>query len=317
MENSQRSDDSGKSQSETQLPTPPSSTPTVIGSGDQTVKSNTRQQPASNQSSDADNISAQLQRAEIWMICLTALIVIVGGLQWHVMSGQLEQMKSGSAQTDRLIDKADSIAKSMTTAIQQNQVAIDKAADANRRAIDASDSENRRIVESSTAQSKKALDASIEHSKSALDFSIEASRLDQRAWIGVTKIDSIIEHDKSTEISVHIRNTGKTPAIDVHGMVVFEWKPAGTIPELKYREEDAGGRSILVPGYESTITIPNPRLFSLDETNRMKSGALKDYTAGTIWYKDIFDRHWETTFCFTFDHELKALTPCLFHNSAR
>jgi Flp pilus assembly protein TadG len=160
-------------------------------------------------------------KALVW----TSIIVAFGtSFYAGVAVFQLCMLKESSRQTtdqnNRLIAESKRAADAMENSIRQNQTAIDKAAEANRKAIEASDAQNRKLVDAAIAQGRASLDASI-----------EASRLDQRAWVGVSKIDVLIEHDKSTEISVYFKNTGKTPAIEVHGVLVFEWRPAKTTPD--------------------------------------------------------------------------------------
>jgi len=61
------------------------------------------------------------------MICLTALIAMVGGLQWHTMQGQLDQMIGGSAQTDRLIQESTKQSKAAELAADAVKSAADTA----------------------------------------------------------------------------------------------------------------------------------------------------------------------------------------------
>ena len=80
---------------------------------------------------------------------------------------------------------------------------------------------------------------------------------DQRAWIGVSRIDGGIEPDKPTKLILHFINTGKTPAFNVHGAYMMGIGPSiasGPPPPPEgfpyYKEPTIGGFSVAtaVPG---------------------------------------------------------------------
>jgi hypothetical protein len=72
-----------------------------------------------------EELEERIKRGEKWMIWLTATIaffalcsVIVGTLQWRVMSGQLDEMKSSSADAKKLTQAAVNQAAAAQTTIQ-------------------------------------------------------------------------------------------------------------------------------------------------------------------------------------------------------
>jgi hypothetical protein len=115
--------------------------------------------------------------------------------QLDAIQGELDQMKGGSAQTDRLIEKADSIAGSMNEANAQQKKALDET----------------------LRQSRESLNRTLVQSNAALQASIDASRNDERAWVGIVDLRLTKEPTLSedTVITYDTVNTGKTPALNV------------------------------------------------------------------------------------------------------
>jgi|ERR1035438_993017 hypothetical protein len=122
-----------------------------------------------------------------------ALTVYSGQLK--VMQGTLEQMRSsGSVATDQTwqaIGNMNWLARGMDT---------------------------------STRQAQQAMATSQAQSKTALDASVEAARLDQRAWVGLAEFTTIggaettdngHEGFSYKSVQIAIRNSGKTPAINL------------------------------------------------------------------------------------------------------
>jgi len=70
--------------------------------------------------------------------------------------------------------------------------------------------------------SKRSVDASNRQSKAVPDATIAASRLDQRAWLGISNVRIVqFEKDKPFKINVDFKNTGKTPSLQT--MVSIKW----------------------------------------------------------------------------------------------
>jgi len=92
--------------------------------------------PDNNVTGTVKNIEDSVKRAERWMIGLTAGIVlltlglvIVGVLQWRVMSGQLGEMRSSSGQTDQLIAKTGTLASNAGTQADRTKDLADRMKD--------------------------------------------------------------------------------------------------------------------------------------------------------------------------------------------
>ena len=209
--------------------------------------------------------------------------------QWEVMKGQLEQMKGGSAQTDRLIEKADSIAKTMVASNVQQKAAMNET----------------------MRQNRDALAKTIAQSKTALDASIESSRFDQRAWLSIAGVQTTggnITNGKFTfkSVTIVIRNTGKTPAIDVNRACCYlTTEPffAKTVPSFDGETENARlhkTRGTLISNVNSTTFIegissfpPNTAfeetLIDLESVYLPLDAQSIVYLVGKVTYRDVFD----------------------------
>jgi hypothetical protein len=131
------------------------------------------------------------------MTILTAIIAIATiiniGVFWY-------ESEDTSGKIKTLSDKAGEIVGTMNTALSNNQTAISEAFDANRKAVEASERQ----------------------SKTALDSSINAFRLDQRPWVGIDDFRAVdkwqwepTNREFKASFSLTLKNTGKTPAINV------------------------------------------------------------------------------------------------------
>lgn len=87
---------------EQQIPAQSAAGPSSV---DNLNRANTEQLSQTNQKSPVQALEDRIKRAERWMIVLTTIIavcavaaVVVSALQWNVMSGQLEEMKTQEEQ---------------------------------------------------------------------------------------------------------------------------------------------------------------------------------------------------------------------------
>jgi hypothetical protein len=174
-----------------------------------TKDSGIHKENATNNTTPTDiSLAERIKQAERWMIILTAIIAGAAVLNLIVFYCESE---STYKQITRLITESSRIAGDMESSIQQNQTAIDNAAEANRMAVEASNTQNRKLVE-----------ASIKQSKAALDASIAISRNDQRAWVGVVGVvtaggKASKDNFSVDSVTITIRNSGKSPALKMGG----------------------------------------------------------------------------------------------------
>lgn len=146
----------------------------------------------------------------------------------------------------------------------------------------------------------RTMDASVKQSQAALQASIDASRNDQRAWVGVEGFDGKAEIDKRLIITVALKNTGKTPAINLTVSENATPVDAGKEPPLiDIPVEHSQGMLFPNQLYTVPLNVTSRRTQGLDahDYQLITSGAVVIYAYGTITYSDVFGRkHW-TKFC--------------------
>jgi hypothetical protein len=133
------------------------------------------------QESPTDRAARKTSSATIWIAVFTVVLAFVSGFT-------LYEVIEGSSDTHTLAEAAKRQAEVASYALcetQRNNLIEQRLLDANRVSAD-----------SSAADS--------------LEATIRNSNLDQRAWIGVDRIDGVPELNKQFIVSVTIRNTGKT-----------------------------------------------------------------------------------------------------------
>ena len=152
--------------------------------------------------------------------------------------------------------------------------------------------------------------------QTALNASITQNQLDQRAWLGYLETTDIsVKANEKTRIKQWFINTGKTPAIKIHGrsssVALLRDKPFGPV----YRETDkAPSASILMPNqrifFDSTAeTLNNQRGIDL-----LVSGDLVMYFFGELCYADIFKLPHYVSFCTFLNRDLTTVSNCQTYN---
>jgi hypothetical protein len=127
----------------------------------------------------------------------------------------------------------------------------------------------------------------------------ESSHLDQRAWIGVFGIQGDPTIGKPYEVTVELRNSGKTFANKVTIRTKTQPLEVWQIPDFDVEGDTSGVESnALVPpggvgfGHGKTSDVKEPDL------DKIEQGSIVCYTYGKVTYEDIFGcPHW-TTFCY-------------------
>jgi hypothetical protein len=227
----------------------------------------------------------------IWALC------IYGG-QLKVMRGTLEEMqRSGDQSTDQVwkaIGNLNWMARSADWSQKQAQVASENS---NRLA-------NR-----------------------ALDTSIESFRADQRAWFGISDFE-VVQYDpenpkKPFRIKIFFRNSGKTPAKQIHLLAVFnvfKAKPDGPVDGPTDADWDTF-LGFFNKSRERYVTAPNATrgFIATDSNNNIVTLAypsIKDHSAfayyyGQATYVDFTQRTHMTRFCILLaEPETKQLAHC-------
>lgn len=233
------------------------------------------------------------------VIAVIALCIYNGQLK--VMQGQLYQMKGGSAQTDRMIEKADSISKSIGTMVTDNKTALE---------------ENRKAIQNTLKENRMALESSISQSKAALDASIKASQLDERAWVGMAESAIQFGESYSLSLDVFFANTGKTPATEVDSSVQFVVFPANrpaVPPENATYSFSPQGPFAPQLRHSYNITAQLPR----DAYEDVLTGKRHLVFFGKIRYRDAFSTSptHHTDWCVTYTPTTRTTRSCVKGNA--
>lgn len=115
-------------------------------------------------------------------------------------------------------------------------------------------------------------------------FNIRQRRADQRAWIGVKNIFGNLEIGKPYDITIHLINSGKTPAIDVSTIHTGDSVPKGQKVSFSHGDvQTTPTVSLIIPGADQFI-----RKHIVDEV-------LQDHAAGIVTggtpLRYLWDRH--------------------------
>jgi hypothetical protein len=151
----------------------------------------TTQQPATAQQLQATEtkFEERMSAFERSMIRLTRAGVIIAGVTLIIFGGQLYEMYDAGRLTGELRDAAKDQAK-----------AADKFASS---AVN---------METAVQKAVEEFHTMAESSKGSIKATQQAIRLDQRAWLVVKRFEGKLELNKSWDIKIWFRNTGKTPA---------------------------------------------------------------------------------------------------------
>jgi hypothetical protein len=153
---------------------------------------------------------------------------------------------------------------------------------------------------------RKSTDAATKAAKAAEDGIRKAeanSHLDQRAWVGLMSVVGTPQIGAKSEITVNLKNVGKTPASKVSLRVIVAQAQNWMIPD--FATEVAANpdmtKGTLAPGAECYATVYTQLTADEDGMTQIESGRHVVYVFGKTTYLDIFGcEHW-TTFALTLD----------------
>ena len=125
--------------------------------------------------------------------------------------------------------KAQRIVESINTTLSENRQALERAFKENQTALDKALRENR-----------TALNASRDESAAVLKNSIEISQDEQRAWLGLSSFDAKREQSgrQWNVSSATLLNSGRTPALDVAGIIGWIGIRRREVEQLDARDEE-------------------------------------------------------------------------------
>jgi hypothetical protein len=164
----------------------------------------------------------------------------------------------------------------------------------------------------------------------------EALESAQRPWVGISGNDSFrLQLIKGEPLKVVLipKNFGTAPALkEISVNKMDEVPPFGHIPNFSaYTKEEAGPPTVLFPGSASTVQIDTTKpsaqgniVFAHltdEEIRQIRTGAIRIYLYGSIWYEDTFHKAHRTDYCFMFNSETSSestasFIACSEHNYA-
>ncbi len=155
----------------------------------------------------------------------TVWYAIVARQQWEAMTAQLDQIKSGSAQTDRLIAATKNLVTAAASQAESAAAQSGSMKDLAQRALAQATASNRLATEA-----KRSADIS----QAAMEAGIKATQLDQRAWVGLSEFATVggaQSADGRTfsfqSVRIAVRNSGRTPAINLSVVLMQTMLPRG------------------------------------------------------------------------------------------
>jgi hypothetical protein len=276
-----------------------------IGTSNQAIHHTEPTEPSSNNVERATKDLDSIRIAEWWLIGIQVCVLITGIVvciiygkqltimrkQFDVMQGQLNEMKSGSADTHELAIQA------------KNQA--DRTKDVADRALIQANATN--------ALAKEA--------KRSADLSERTSHLDERAWVGPNAVSpfEIKAGEYFPSITVNVKNSGKTPAINFISLTAYRAFERGQKFRAIYDPVTATPSStILQPNMELGLApTSNPdRKMTEAHMTAMRNGDIVVYLFGKATYQDIFRQTHHFTFCMYVEKTLKTMASCNTYNSA-
>jgi hypothetical protein len=263
------------------------------------------------QETPADSAARRTTTATVWMAAFTVVLAILSSLTLVLLyEGGIDTHALAKASEDTAIaaqknaDAAHSFAQSADKIREETAHAVTEL----RRA--ANDSEDSLKENSRNAQN-------------ALNVSIEASKLDERAWFGISDFD-VVQYDPSDpkkpfRIQIFFRNSGKTPARQIHMLGIFN-----IYNSIVDGPTDADWNifmSFFNQNKERYVAAPNASRKSIqsDSSNHIVTQSypsIKDHASfvyyyGQATYIDVDNRPHTTKFCLLLaEPEMKQLAHC-------
>lgn len=250
------------------------------------------------------------------MILSTIGILLIAGFtgwifvrQANLMQGQLDEMKGGGEQTDKIIDSD----KRLAAANERFAKAMEQTVIDSKNALDKTIGENKKSLAANLAQSQKALNATVSQ-----------FHLDQRAWVAATDIRGTPQADQPFYVTIIYRNTGKTFAKNLYTVAVGQILGRGEKPNFSLEDKSVTEDSsitVLAPSGEFQNSLhlvkggPDEKLTQVS-MDALKTEAVTLFVFGHATYDDVFGcKHW-VRFCDRLDGKTMTWKSCAEHNDA-
>jgi hypothetical protein len=260
------------------------------------------------------------------IVGLVALIVYTcfAGCQWKVANDTLTEIQNSKIDTNRVITASEAQAHAASKIAEAAASFSASAERISQETAHAADQLRRAAADSEVAMRENARDA-----RGALNASIEASKLDERAWLGISETE-VLRYDPSDpakpfRFQILFHNTGKTPARQVHiflndsvhdsriaGPTDSEWK---TFLESFDKSTD---RWVIGPNetrrymFADFYTAGRDSFLDLITRNYLLFKERSKYLLifGQATYLDIDNRQHATKFCLYFVPEVTRFGNC-------
>lgn len=165
----------------------------------------------------------------------------------------------------------------------------------------------------STDAAKRAADVTEATLKSVTD----SSHLDQRAWIGINWIGPLsLEPNKKATIPTWVKNSGKTPALDVDVRVQIDILPSAQKFRPRYGENASSGKRVFQPQVTEHLVVTTRIELGENEIRSLEKGHTVAYASGKFTYSDIFGNSHFTEFCWYYRPTIREFSFCFAHNEA-
>jgi hypothetical protein len=256
------------------------------------------------------------------MAVFTVLLFVLNGITVVILSNQLKEMHGGGIDTHALAKASENAA-----------IAAQKDADAAQSFAQSADrireETNQAVTELQRAanDSETALKENSRNAQNALNESIDASKLDERAWFGISDFE-VVQYDpdnptKPFRIQILFRNSGKTPARQIHALGIFnvlKSTPDGPVDGPTEADWNVF-MGFFNKSRERYVTAPNAiRKYIVTDSNNniittsypsIKDHSVFAYYYGQATYIDINERLHTTRFCLLLaEPETKQLAHC-------
>lgn len=206
------------------------------------------------------------------------------------------------------------LASAITSSISLYQARISKiSAIAARDAVAVA---SRTLDETQTSNARQA-----ESNRVSLNATIDNFHLDQRAWVGVDNIVGAPVKGQPFVITTYVKNTGKTPAMNVHA-----WKHVAPLARMPNVASDCRGglasgptksNAFLNPGGTYLLVLnPSHGQPLPQELKEALTAGNSLYVYGCLTYDDVFKSpHW-LTYCSFWDEKSNGYDPCEKYNDS-
>jgi hypothetical protein len=249
-----------------------------------------------------DKAARRTAAATMWMAFFTCILAFTSGLTIWILKNQLKEMQLGGIDTHALATAADTSANAATDQADAAQQFSDTAEEINQGVAGAVDQ----------------LQSAANSTKTSINATKEAMQLDQRAWLGVDAVNGLPKIGEALAVDIGIKNTGKTPAKEIDGYVVY--RPVKRSDSLSFEPGPATeekSHAMIPPNsiYHLIASPPPPSAKTTQaDLDAVKEQRVTIYIFGKATYRDIFScGHW-LTFCMRLRPDAAGWLACKQYN---